>query len=130
MLPRVERVARADAEVGVLEGEHVWRIVEVVFRRQHHRARQERADGVHRHGGHRRLGDAGLRRELDDTRRAAAAFGEARLAVDVDQLELVAGIDEVGVLDLRVGLPQLRPAPGSERNLPEMPQRVSPFCTV
>ncbi|MCY1436603.1 hypothetical protein D9M71_527320 [compost metagenome] len=36
---------------------------------------------------------------------------QARLAVDVDEVEDVAGIDQVRVLDLRVHMPDFRPFP-------------------
>ena len=49
--------------------------------------------------------------------------GQLRLAVDVAEGQRVAGIDQVGVFDLRVGPPQLWPLPGLAQvfagNVPE-----------
>ena len=50
-------------------------------------------------------------RKLDGAPGSAAIEGQAWLTVDVDQRQRIAGIDEIGVFDLWIGLPELRPFP-------------------
>lgn len=90
---------------------------------------QEAVDLVQRDGrdglGDRRAAD--LRRQLDGPARFATVQHQARLAIDVDQAEGVAGVDQVGILDLRVGVPEFRPLPWLAEEFPrDVPQGIAP----
>ncbi|MOA21712.1 hypothetical protein D3C78_1422190 [compost metagenome] len=74
--------------------------------------------------GNRRA--AHLRRQLDGAARGAAIEGQARLAIDVDEAQGIARVDQVRVLDLRVGMPELRPLPRLAEELArDIPERVT-----
>src|SRR5690606_9914878 len=88
---------------------------------------QERVDGFQRNGrngfGHSR-GPHG-RRQLDGTTLAAVNH-QPWLAINVHQRYDVAGVDEVGVVDLRVGVPDFRPLPGQiEKPTSNIPQGIA-----
>ncbi|GIR70121.1 MAG: hypothetical protein CM15mP74_13720 [Halieaceae bacterium] len=56
--------------------------------------------------------------------------GDIRHAICPKQIQLIARINEVRVIEVWVALPQIGPAPGSLRNNAEMSQSVSPACTI
>ena len=94
----------------VFQADHARQLVEIVG---HPQVLQERLDVGQWNGA-----DRGLlaRAWLDcDT-------------VQVSQADDVAWIDQVRVLDLRIGLPDFRPQPGLLQELPgDVPERVAPF---
>ena len=62
---------------------------------------------------------------------AAVAERDARLAVDVHELQHVARINEVRVLDLGIDVPDFGPIPGvAQEHLGDVPQRVAGFHDV
>ena len=74
-----------------------------------------------------------VHRSIDCTDRGAPGspgagiiHGQVGLAVDVDQPDHIAGVDQVRVLDLGVALPDLRPLPGFvEEASGDIPERVT-----
>ena len=108
-----------------IAGDDVRSLVEVFGLVDDAIAQQKAVDGFEWNArnrlGHRTGANAW--RELDGAARLAAIEGQAWLAVDVTERQRVAGVDQVGVLDLRIGPPQLWPLPGLAQvfagNIPE-----------
>ncbi len=110
--------------VVVAEADHVRLIAERALVDQRGPAdeshQQVVGDGSHRVGQRRR---PHLRRE---PRGAGATDRDARLAVDVHQVQHVARIDEVRIGDVWVDVPDLRPVPGvAQEHAGDVPQRVA-----
>ena len=96
------------AQAVVFQADHVGQLVELV---DHAQVLEERLD-------------LGQRHAVDRSRLARARLH--RHAVQVGQAEDVARIDQVRVLDLRVGLPDFRPQPRPLEEAPgDVPQRVA-----
>ena len=106
-------LAQRAAQAVFFQADHVGQVLELV---DHAQVLQERFDLRQRDAGHRRfLARARLHRD----------------AVQVGQRDHVAGIDQVRVLDLRVGLPDLRPQPRAlEERAGDIPQRVATLHRV
>ncbi len=96
-----------------IAGDDVGRLVEILCLVDDAIAQQKAVDRFQRNArngiGHRRAADSW--RKLDCAPGSAAIEGQAWLTVDVNQRQRIARIDEIGVFDLWIGLPKLRPFP-------------------
>src|SRR6185436_2379670 len=132
----IDLVARCADHVTIAQSDDVRRFLDLIAVEQR-RAAHEAGNHVIRNRSDRlaeRLA-AHLRRQALAAaalgRTATVADGDARLAVDVDELEHVARIDQVRVLDLGIDVPDFGPIPGiAQEYFGDVPQRVAGFHRV
>ncbi len=116
----------ASAADYVLSGEmdQVWRLIDLRWA-DHIGHGQKGRDGVERDGVNRfaqRLPAYSRRQPLDP----AAGYGEARLAREVGDIDDIARVNHVGIFDLPVILPDLRPLPGFlQKAAGDVPQGIA-----
>lgn len=138
-LVRVEMPARENAIPGAAEhpfgitSDDIGRLVEILDLVDDAVAQQKTVDRLQRNArdrvGHRTAADPW--RELDGAPGLAAIERQARLAVDVSQRQQIPWIDEIGVLDLWIDLPELGPLPRFAQEFPgDVPKCVAPYHGV
>ncbi|MNF96577.1 hypothetical protein D3C84_793720 [compost metagenome] len=111
-----------------IAGDDVRRLVEILDLVDDAVAQQKTVDRLQRNArdgvGHRRTVHPW--RELDGAPGSPAIEGQARLTVNVDQRQQIAGVDQIGVLDLRIGLPELGPLPRLTEEFPgDVPECIT-----
>jgi hypothetical protein len=121
---RVDFIAGAADDMAVLARQHIRSVAQharlddpTAIEEGIDRLQRNRRDGaIERSGTH-----FGLELHI-----APAIQHEARLAVHVYQVERIAGINEMRILDLRIVMPELRPAPGIfQEHIGDVPQRIA-----